>query len=107
MPLEARPARGDCRAVRMLLHGVAYGEADPQDAITVARHVSQCTGCRILLARERRLAVMLDDGFEDHLRVGEEFLQAVMAHLPQGPPPARPWSGRRRLKLARSGAGGE
>ena len=91
----------DCDAVRPLLHGVAYGESGPHDAILTAHHVSDCTACRILLARERRLAAMLDSGLEDHLRVGEEFLQAVMAHLPQGPPPpALPRTERRRLKLA-------
>ena len=64
----------------------------------VARHLSDCTACRILLARERRLASMLAEELED-LPVGEDFVQAVMATLPQEPPPRR----RRRyrgLKLA-------
>jgi len=89
-----------CHEVRPLLHGVAYHEAGPRDAILAARHVSDCTACRILLARERRLATMLDDGFEDHVSVGDEFLQTVMAQLPHGPPPARGWTLRRKLKLA-------
>jgi hypothetical protein len=84
-----------------LLHAVAYGEAGPQDAMLTARHVSDCTACRILLARERRLAAVLDGGLEDHLGVGEEFLESVMAHLPLGPPPpTRAWTSRRKLNQA-------
>jgi len=41
-----------------------------------------------LPARERRLAAMLEEGLDDPLQVGEDFVQAVMATLPQAPPPA-------------------
>jgi hypothetical protein len=100
-PVRVRTVTHDCRRVRPLLHAVAYGEAQPQDAMLTARHVSDCTACRILLARERRLAAVLDGGFEDLLGVGEDFLEAVMAHLPKGPPPpTQAWTFRRRLKRA-------
>jgi anti-sigma factor RsiW len=85
----------NCERVRPLLTRVAYGEADPDEAIAAARHLSDCTTCRIHLARERRLATLLDEDLEDRLQVGEDFVQAVMANLPQGPPPA---VGRRRRR---------
>jgi len=77
-----------CNSLAPLLYRVAEGEAAPDEAMRSARHLSDCTACRILLARERRLAAMLEEGLDDPLQVGEEFVQAVMATLPQGPPPA-------------------
>jgi hypothetical protein len=44
---------------------------------------------------------MLEEDLEDSLVVGEEFLQSVMAHLPQEPPRRpRTKTTRRSLKLA-------
>jgi len=77
-----------CNSLAPLLYRVAEGEAAPDEAMRTARHLSDCTACRILLARERRLAAMLEEGLDDPLQVGEDFVQDVMATLPQGPPPA-------------------
>lgn len=96
-----------CEQLRPQLSRFADGEASPDEAMRAARHLSDCTACRIQLARERRLAAMLDE-MEDQVQVGEEFVRSVMDNLPQGPPPVRTSSkGRRRgryLKLA--GLGG-
>jgi anti-sigma factor RsiW len=90
----------NCDAIRPLLSHVAEGEVAPGEAMSVARHLADCTACKIVLARERRLARMLEQDLED-LPVGEEFVQSVMATLPQGPPPARSKNERRRgLRLA-------
>ena len=89
-----------CDAVRPFLSHVAEGEVGPGEAMNVARHLADCTACKILLARERRLARMLEQDLQD-LPVGEEFVQSVMATLPQGPPPGRSKGQRRRgLRLA-------
>jgi predicted anti-sigma-YlaC factor YlaD len=88
----------DCEPLRPQLSRVAEGEAGPDEAMRVARHLSDCTACRIQLARERRLAAMLEDEWEDQLHVGEGFVRSVMDNLPQGPPPRR--KKRRHLKLA-------
>jgi hypothetical protein len=96
----------DCDRIRPLLFRIAEGEASPDEAMLVGRHVADCTTCRILLAREKRLACMLEDDLDD-LPVVEGFVEAVMATLPEGPPPGSEEgsSGRRRrrwrgLKLA-------
>ena len=90
-----------CSDCRPLLVRVAEGEADPDEALQVARHVPGCTPCRILLAREIRLARMLDT-LDDAIPVDEAFLAEVMRALPSDPPrPLRPRSAARRgLKLA-------
>ncbi len=90
-----------CEPIRRVLFRVADGEATPDEAIGVARHVPDCTACRILLARERRLRKMLEHDLED-FPVGEDFVQSVMATLPQDPPPQQGRSRRRSrgLKLA-------
>lgn len=89
-----------CDAIRRLLSHVAEGEVAPGEAMSVARHIADCTACKIVLARERRLARMLEQDLQD-LPVGEEFVQAVMATLPQGPPPGKRKGRKRRgLKLA-------
>jgi hypothetical protein len=63
-------------------------------------HLPDCTACRIQLARERRLARMLEEDLED-LSLGEDLVRSVMATLPDGPPPRPARSERRRgLKLA-------
>lgn len=89
-----------CEAIRPLLSHVAEGEVDPGEAMSVARHLADCTACKIVLARERRLARMLEQDLHD-LPVGEEFVQSVMATLPQGPPPRPRKDGKRHgLRLA-------
>lgn len=85
-----------CDALVPLLSRVAEGEANPDEAMRAARHLSDCTACRIILARERRLAAILEDGLEDSVPVGEDFVRAVMDNLPAEPPKPE----RRALKLA-------
>jgi anti-sigma factor RsiW len=77
----------NCTNVLPWLSRVAEREASPEEAMHTARHLSDCTACRIVLARERRLAEMLDQGLDDPLQVGEDFVKSVMANLPQEPPP--------------------
>ena len=91
-----------CEAIRPLLPRIADGEGTPDEAMCTARHLSDCTACRILLARERRLAEMLEEDLEDVLSVGDDFLRSVMDNLPQEPPPRprRRRDERRSLKLA-------
>ncbi len=77
----------DCQELRTILFRIAEGEGSPDEAMRCARHLPDCTACRILLARERRLAEMLEDRLTDPLSVGEEFVESVMAKLPSEPPP--------------------
>lgn len=88
----------DCRRLQPILSRLAEGEVEPRESIAVARHLPDCTACRILLARERRLARMLEQDLDDVISVGEDFPQDVMARLPEGPPPKR--RKRRGLKVA-------
>jgi anti-sigma factor RsiW len=76
-----------CKPIVPMIYHVAEGEATPDEAMRTARHLSDCTACRILLARERRLAAMLEEGLADPLQVGEDFVRSVMDTLPHGPPP--------------------
>jgi len=85
-----------CDDIRGRLYSHAEGETGPADALMIARHLPTCTACRILLARERRLAEFLESDLPD-LPVGEEFVEAVMSRLPDDPPRRRM---RRGLKLA-------
>jgi len=80
---------------------MAEGELNPDEAMRGARHVSGCTPCRILLARERRLARMLEQGLGDPLHVGDEFVESVMARLPQEPPSRLRRSGKAARRLLR------
>ena len=91
-----------CDSYAPLLSRVAEGEAGPNEAMRAARHLSGCTACRINLARERRLAAILEDGLEDSVPVGEDFVRAVMDNLPAEPPKSESGrkKGRRSLKLA-------
>jgi hypothetical protein len=73
----------------------ADGEALPQEALIIGQHLPSCTACRILLFRERRLKELLERELPDRLPVGEEFVDAVMAALPQDPPPRTPQRSRR------------
>ncbi len=77
-----------CEQIRPLLFRVAEGEAAPAEAISVARHTPTCTGCRILLARESRLAQLLETDLDD-LDIEENFVESVMATLPERPPARR------------------
>jgi anti-sigma factor RsiW len=76
-----------CKPIVPMIYRVSEGEATPDEAMRTARHLSDCTACRILLARERRLAAMLEEELADPLQVGEDFVRAVMDTLPHGPPP--------------------
>ena len=76
-----------CDQIRPLLYQYLEREAEPAEAMTVASHLSDCTACKILLARKRRLARMLEEGLEDSIPVGDDFVRSVMATLPDGPPP--------------------
>jgi anti-sigma factor RsiW len=88
-----------CEALRPLLFKVSEREISPKEAMRVARHLAGCTNCKILLARERRLARMLEVDLQD-IPVGEDFFQSVMASLPKDPPPAPVKKNRHGLKLA-------
>jgi anti-sigma factor RsiW len=89
-----------CEALQPYLSRVAESEASPDEALEVARHLSDCTACRIVLAREQRLARMLEEDLED-LAVGDGFVDSVMAELPDTPPARVVRRERRRgLKLA-------
>jgi anti-sigma factor RsiW len=88
-----------CDRFRPLLSRFAEGEADPEEALGVARHLAACTACKIVLARERRLHEALE-GLGDSVSVDDEFSRLVMAALPAGPPPAASRSPRRGLRLA-------
>jgi len=91
----------DCAQIRPLLYQYLEREAGPAEAMNVARHLSDCTACKILMARKRRLARMLEEGLEDSIPVGDEFVHSLMATLPDGPPPrTRKSKGNRGLKLA-------
>jgi hypothetical protein len=71
-----------CRGFEPLIHASVEGETVPADALRLARHLDACTACRIVMAREVRLAAMLDD-LHDPIDVDESFFQAVMASLPE------------------------
>ena len=91
----------DCTQIRPLFYQYLEREAGPAEAMDVASHLSGCTACKILMARKRRLARMLEEGLEDSIPVGDDFVRSVMATLPDGPPPQLPSPGRKRgLKLA-------
>ena len=88
-----------CQRLRPALFRVAEGEASPEEALLAAQHLPTCTGCRILLHREHRLADLLDD-LADPVGVDEGFLSHVMGAIPAEPPPRR-----RRLLRVVAGAG--
>ncbi len=77
-----------CQRLRPFLFRVAEGEASPEEALLAAQHLPTCTGCRILLHREHRLADLLG-GLEDPVGVDEGFLSHVMGSIPAEPPPRR------------------
>jgi predicted anti-sigma-YlaC factor YlaD len=77
-----------CERVRPVLYRVAEGEANPGETLRVARHLPDCTACRILLAREVRLAEMLEQ-LDDPLRPEERFVEDVMTAIANDPAPPR------------------
>ncbi len=91
----------DCERLRPILYRVPEGEASPEEAMRTAQHLSDCTACRILVARERRLAAMLERDLADPLQVGEDFVLSVMSSLPQGPPPSSVPASREQEKTRR------
>jgi len=97
-----------CRRIRPWMVRSVDGDLEPGEALRLARHLATCTACRIVLARELRLAEMLD-GAADALNVDESFFGTVMASLPDRPVrPAvelsRETRRRRGLRLAAWGA---
>jgi anti-sigma factor RsiW len=93
-----------CRAFEPLIHASVEGEILPAEALRVAHHLDRCTACRIVMARESRLAAMLDD-LGDPIEVDESFFEEVMASLPERAPrpagaPRSRARFRRGLKLA-------
>ncbi|HXV75444.1 MAG TPA: zf-HC2 domain-containing protein [Candidatus Polarisedimenticolaceae bacterium] len=89
----------DCEQIRPLLFPYLEREVEPAEAIRVANHLSACTACKILMARKRRLGQMLEDGLEDSIPVGEDFVRSVMATLPDGPPPGPQQERKRRRRF--------
>ncbi len=87
----------DCRRMRPLIDRVSEGEATPEDALALGRHLPVCTVCRILLAKVRRLNEMVD-GIGDPLDVDESFLESVMDSLPDDPPQSAGPAGGRRMR---------
>jgi anti-sigma factor RsiW len=93
-------AASACDGIRGLIFRTCEGEASPEEAMRLARHLPDCTRCRILMARERRLARMLELDLED-MPVGEDFVRSVMANLPgELPPEPEKRRARTGLKLA-------
>jgi hypothetical protein len=97
-----------CRRLRPWIVRSVDGDLDPVEALRLARHLATCTACRIVLARESRLAAMLDKA-EDACRVDESFFRAVMDSLPELPPRgavevSRRARWRRGLRLAAQGS---
>ncbi|HEX4825019.1 MAG TPA: zf-HC2 domain-containing protein [Candidatus Polarisedimenticolaceae bacterium] len=92
-----------CRSHRSLIVASLEGEIAPADALRLARHLHACTACRIVMARESRLAGALDD-LGDPVEVDERVFQAVMAALPDRAPWPSPLARnvRRGLKIAGS-----
>ena len=85
-----------CEDIRPLLCRSVDYEVEPTEAIELAAHLGDCTACKIVLARRRRLAEMLERDLPD-IPVDEDFVRTVMDTLPDGPPPRR---ARRGIKLA-------
>ena len=68
-----------CDLIAALLPRVADGDAGATDVTRVERHVRDCTSCRILLARERRLSEAI--GTIRDVEVDALFTASVMNGL--------------------------
>ncbi len=92
-----------CRRIRPWIVRSVDGDLNPSEALGLARHLARCTSCRIVLARETRLAEMLGQA-DDAVVVDEAFFRNVMASLPERPSRpvelAKPARWRRGLRLA-------
>ena len=73
-----------CDRIRPWITRSVDGELTPDEALRLARHLTTCTACRIVIARESRLAAMLED-VDDACNVDESFFEGVMASLPEFP----------------------
>jgi anti-sigma factor RsiW len=73
-----------CRRVQPWIVRSVDSDLHPDEALGLAKHLATCTACRIVLARESRLAEILD-GADDSVGVDEHFFGAVMASLPDRP----------------------
>jgi hypothetical protein len=93
----------DCARIRPLLYNASDGELNPKETLLVARHLADCTACKIVMARERRLARMLEEDLQD-IPVGDDFFCSVMASLPKEPPPSHMKKKRHGLRLAGFGS---
>ena len=94
----------DCLDMRPLIDRIAEGEATPEEALALGRHLPDCTVCRILLAKARRLNEMVDE-IGEPLEVDESFLKDIMDSLPddpsQGTVPAGGRRSRRHLRIVK------
>lgn len=72
--------RESCPEMSAVIGRTVDGEAAPDESLRLARHLSECTACRIVLARERRLAEALN-GMEDEAIEDDAFRARVMDSL--------------------------
>ena len=87
-----------CDRIRPWIARSVDGDLEPGEALRLARHLTACTACRIVLARESRLAAILE-GVDDAFSVDESFFASVMASLPELP--ARPVAVSRKTRWRR------
>ncbi len=77
-----------CPELSAVIGRTVDGEATPDESLRLARHLSECTACRIVLARERRLAEALNE-MED-AAIDDEALRArIMDSLANRASPRR------------------
>ena len=74
-----------CRRIRSWIVRSVDSDLEPKEALLLGRHLTSCTACRIVLARETRLTDVLG-AMTDPLEVDERFFESVMASLPDLPP---------------------
>lgn len=87
-----------CASVRPKLARYAEAECGPAEALAVAHHLARCTGCRIVLAGERRLIELLAD-LDDPVLVGDDLLERLRRRLPGSPPAPRTSDRKANLRL--------
>ncbi len=90
-----------CDRLRVILDRFANGEAAPDESLVAARHLAECTACRIRQARARWLAEILEREMSDPVAVDDEFVDRIMRALPATPPRR---DRRAALRLVRLGA---